>query len=144
MRYQHQAFEIELSIEPKWLTASDFGPILEAFHAYHDQLYGHADAKEPVELISVHVKVAGTTPKPKASPVGAGQGAAPATGHREILSRGQRHLAAIHDRTRLLTGHTLPGPAIVEQDDTTVLIPRGFVGTVDAFGNITITVSAGA
>ena len=144
MRYQHQAFEIELPIEPRWLTAGDFGPILEAFHGLHDQLYGHADPKEPVELISVHVKVAGTTPKPKASPVGAATGAAPATGHREILSRGQWQRATIHDRTRLLAGQTLPGPAIVEQDDTTVLVPRGFVGTVDAFGNITITASAGA
>jgi N-methylhydantoinase A len=97
-----------------------------------------------VELISVHVKVAGSTPKPKASPVGAGQGVAPATGHREILSRGQRLRATVHDRTRLLAGHTLPGPAIIEQDDTTVLIPRGFTGTVDVFGNITITASAGA
>ena len=76
--------------------------------------------------------------------MGAATGAAPASGHREILSRGQRQRATIHDRTRLLAGQTLPGPAIVEQDDTTVLVPRGFVGTVDAFGNITITASAGA
>ena len=60
------------------------------------------------------------------------------------FQRGQRHRAAIHDRTRLRAGQTLPGPAIVEQDDTTVLVPRGFVGTVDAFGNITITALAGA
>ena len=144
MRYQHQAFEIELSIEPRWLQSGDFTPILEAFHGYHDQLYGHADPKEPVELISVHVRVAGTTPKPKASPVGAAQGAAPPTGHREILSRGHRQRAAVHDRGRLLAGQTLAGPAIVEQDDTTVFVPRGFTGTVDAFGNITITASAGA
>ena len=51
-RYQHQAFEIELSVEPRWLQSGDFTPILEAFHGYHDQLYGHADPKEPVELIS--------------------------------------------------------------------------------------------
>jgi N-methylhydantoinase A len=143
MRYQHQAFEIELPIEPKWLDAGDFAPVLEAFHRLHDQLYGHADPGEPVELISVHVKVAGTTPKPKATPVAAGLGVAAAASHRDLLYRGRRHRGAVHDRGRLLAGQTVPGPAIVEQDDTTVLIPDGHVGTVDAFGNITITAAAG-
>ena len=91
----------------------------------------------------MHVRVAGTTPKPKASPVGAAQGAAPPTGHREILSRGHRQRATVHDRERLLAGQTLAGPAIVGRRHDRI-VPRGFMGTVDAFGNITITASAGA
>jgi N-methylhydantoinase A len=139
LRYRHQAFEIELPLEPRWLEAPDFGPVLEAFHRLHDQLYGHADPGEPVELISVHVKVVGTTPKPKATPVPPGAGPAPPGGHRAIRYRGQRHRAAVHDRARLQAGQSVPGPAIVEQDDTTVLVPAGFAGAVDAFGNLTIT-----
>lgn len=139
MRYRHQAFEIELSVDPKWLDADDFGPFLEAFHRLHAELYSHSDPNEPVELISVHVKVVGATPKPKASPLPAGGGAATPTGSRSIHYRGQAHRAAVYERTRLLAGQRLGGPAIVEQDDTTTLIPADFVGAVDGYGNITIT-----
>ena len=42
----------------------------------------------------------------------------------------------LYDRMRLAAGHVLTGPAIVEQVDSTTLIPPGWVGTVDGYGNL--------
>ena len=144
MRYQHQAFEIELPIEPRWLTAGDFGPILEAFHGL----------PRPAVRARRRQGAGGAHQRAREGGGHDAQAQGRARGRRAGRRAGQRPPrdpvpraaapGAIHDRTRLLAGHTLPGPAIVEQDDTTVLVPRGFVGTVDAFGNITITASAGA
>jgi N-methylhydantoinase A len=139
VRYEHQSYEIELAIDPDWLDAPDTGPIVEAFHRLHNQLYAHADPSGQIELISVHVKVVGTTPKPTTHPLATGSGAAAPSSSREIHYRGGRYLAAVYQRSDLLANQTLAGPAVVEQDDATVLIPDGFVGHVDTYGNLVIT-----
>ena len=41
-------------------------------------------------------------------------------------------------RELLKAGHRLAGPAIVDQLDTTTLIPPGYAGEVDTFGNIVL------
>jgi N-methylhydantoinase A/oxoprolinase/acetone carboxylase beta subunit len=43
-----------------------------------------------------------------------------------------------YDRAKLLSGNELVGPVIVEQKDSTTLLPPGFVGMVDDHGNIVI------
>jgi N-methylhydantoinase A len=42
----------------------------------------------------------------------------------------------VYDRARLHAGHVVPGPAIVEQADATTVIPPGWLGTVDGYGNL--------
>ncbi|MGH7645082.1 MAG: hypothetical protein ACREMR_05805 [Gemmatimonadales bacterium] len=44
--------------------------------------------------------------------------------------------ARVFDRAALGRGARLAGPAIVEQPDTTVLVPTGHAGEVDRFGNL--------
>jgi N-methylhydantoinase A len=41
-------------------------------------------------------------------------------------------------RAALKAGNRLAGPAIVDQMDTTTLIPPGFTARVDRFGNLVI------
>ena len=43
---------------------------------------------------------------------------------------------AIYERTRLPRGARLDGPAIVEQSDTTTVIPPGVTALVDDAGNL--------
>ena len=45
----------------------------------------------------------------------------------------------VHERSALLARHTLPGPAIVDQLDTTVVIFPGQVAHVDRYGNLIVT-----
>jgi N-methylhydantoinase A len=47
----------------------------------------------------------------------------------------------IYDRDRLRPGHLIDGPAIVVQDDSTVVIEPDYVGAVDEYANIIITAS---
>ena len=45
---------------------------------------------------------------------------------------------AIFDRARLPVGARLSGPAIIEQPDTTTVIPPGYAAAVEASGNLRI------
>ena len=48
---------------------------------------------------------------------------------------------AFYERTELLAGNVVEGPAIVTQFDSTSVIPPGFTCTVDGVGNLVITYS---
>ena len=50
--------------------------------------------------------------------------------------------ARLYDRAALAEGQVLEGPAIIEERETTVVIPPGWTGVVDAIGCITATRSA--
>ena len=47
---------------------------------------------------------------------------------------------AVYDRDRLKSGATFTGPAIVEQADSTTVVPPGASANVDRFGNLVIDV----
>src|SRR5262249_46756513 len=101
-------------------------------------LYAHADRSADVELIDLRATITGATPKPTLRAVPAGHGSATPVGRRPIHYRGQRHQAAVYDRRDLLAGPHVDGAAVIEQADTTTLVPAGFRASVDPLGNLVI------
>ncbi|MFJ2214054.1 hydantoinase/oxoprolinase family protein [Streptomyces sp. NPDC101062] len=134
MSYTGQAYElrVELSGEPT-LTA-----LTEAFHQEHERLYGFRDATAAVRLGTARLAISAAGPDLATVPAEAtADGPPPApVGHRTVLLAGDRVTADVHRRDALRTGHTLAGPAVIEQDDTTVLVPPGWSATVDPLGNL--------
>jgi N-methylhydantoinase A len=138
LRYVGQAFQVEVPIDPGWLEGATTDRLRGAFHHRHEHLYAHADRTADVELIDLRATITGATPKPALRRVPAGHGAATAVGHRGIHYRRHRHEAAVYHRLDLLAGQHVDGPAVIEQADTTTLVPAGFRATVDPFGNLVI------
>jgi N-methylhydantoinase A/oxoprolinase/acetone carboxylase beta subunit len=46
----------------------------------------------------------------------------------------------VYDRYRLWAGLTVTGPAIVEERESTTVLPPGATATVDAYANLIVTV----
>ena len=42
----------------------------------------------------------------------------------------------LYDRDRLQTGNRIAGPALLLQLDTTIVVPPGWAGQVDPYGNL--------
>jgi N-methylhydantoinase A len=138
LRYVGQAFQIEVPIDDAWLEDATTDRLRAAFHERHAHLYAHADRAADVELIDLRATITGTTPKPAVRAVPAGHGPATPAGRRPIHYRRQRYDAAVYRRADLLAGQHLDGPAVVEQPDTTTLVPAGFGVSVDPVGNLVI------
>jgi N-methylhydantoinase A/oxoprolinase/acetone carboxylase beta subunit len=49
-----------------------------------------------------------------------------------------------YDRTRLMAGNRVDGPAVINQYDTTTVIPPGLAAVIDRFGNIVIRIEQSA
>ena len=133
-----QAFQIAVPLDPAWLEDPTTDRLRASFHDLHEHLYAHADRGADVELIDLRATITGTMPKPELRPLPAGLGAAAAGSRRPLHYRGQRYEADVFQRRDLRAGQRFDGPAIVEQEDTTTLVPAGFRASVDPYGNLVI------
>jgi N-methylhydantoinase A len=125
MRYDGQGYDVTMPLQPAWLEAGDFGRLRAAFHAAHRAAYGHADEGAEIWLKELRAHVTGPMPKPTIRPMRTGGRSRP-TGTRAVRLFGREFEAAIYDRADLAEGQRIAGPAIVNQMDTTTLIPEGW------------------
>ena len=140
MRYRGQSFEIEVPIDPAALAASDVGPIVSAFHAEHRRLYGHADPEAPIQIIAVNLVVTGHSAKPTLPRSEPRPHDAVAQKTMTAWIDGARRELALFARNDLTPGAHFTSPCVIAQDDTTTIVPAGFAGTVDAHGNLILTI----
>ena len=80
------------------------------------------------------------------SSAGGGDASGAVTQEREVVfeveGSAERHLTPFYEREQLRAGDRLVGPAIVEQYDTTTVIPPGLEAEIDRHGNIVVDCSA--
>jgi N-methylhydantoinase A/oxoprolinase/acetone carboxylase beta subunit len=136
MRYVGQAYELEVPI-PVPVTRERLPEILAAFHAVHERVYGYGRPQQPAEFVNFRAVHTYPLPRPAVTP------AAPPAGSVADARLGERPAyfgefvpTAIYERARLPRGARLAGPAIVEQSDTTTVIPPGVTALVDEAGTL--------
>ena len=129
--YAGQGYTLEV---PLRLGAADPMALLyEDFLAAHDRVHGHA-TRNPARIVNLRaVHRAGGEAGDDGAPFAAEPGD-PVKGRRRIrvAGHGQPLEATVLDRARMAPGMAFPGPAIVEQEDTTTLVEPGWRGRVDA------------
>ena len=104
----------------------------------HERAFGHADREAPAEIVNLRVQLRAERARVPLREVAAGA-AAPAEGpSRRIWLDGRPTEARVFDRGALGRDVRIAGPAIVEQPDTTVLVPADHAAQVDRFGNLLI------
>ena len=136
--YMGQSHYIEVPID---LEANDtLGTLYRAFEAAHERLNGHKTGA-PGKI--VNLRVVHRAHRPAVS-VGAKVPAIKGRslkGRRSVLFPGEtaRADAAIHDRDLIAEGERVAGPAIVEQTDSTTLLPPGWSAEVTGGGALLVT-----
>jgi N-methylhydantoinase A len=106
-----------------WLADNDRAAISAAFHEAHRATYGHANEDAHIWLKELRAHVVGEMPKPRlAAMPEAVMAATPAT--RSVRLLGRVFTASVTERSALRGMVT--GPAIINQMDTTTLVPPGW------------------
>src|SRR5206468_3048796 len=88
------------------------------------------------EVVNLRVQLRAERPRVPITEISAGAATPTARTTRRIWLDGRPTEARVFDRAALGCGARLEGPAIVEQPDTTVLVPGAHLGEVDRFGNL--------
>ncbi|MBN9887088.1 hydantoinase/oxoprolinase family protein [Salipiger abyssi] len=127
IRYFGQEFSVTTPVTPGEAVAD----ILDRFHVAHERVYGHSAPGDRTEVTALRVNGAGAV-----NAMAGFDHAAPA----EAKSRTRRVWFAeaagyvdtpVVPREALVPGDSLTGPAIVEQLDTTIVLPPGRRAQVD-------------
>lgn len=138
MRYAGQSFEIDTPLQGSWLTDGDLDSLSDAFHTEHRRLYGHADPKGSLQVVALKLVITSHTPKPKLLEIARGSGEARVAQTLSVWMDGCQRTVPLYQRTDLLAGHRVTGPAVVAQDDCTTTVLPGYRIDVDVYGNLVI------
>ena len=119
------------------------GPIAELvadFHREHHREYNFRRDDAPVSFFRVNVKAIGVVPKAELA-VHEATGVVPEpVSRRTVWFDNQAHDAPVYQRDDLPCGFSFAGPAIIEQVDSTTVVPPAAVAEVDRYLNIIIRV----
>jgi N-methylhydantoinase A len=137
MRYLGQSYEIDVAVEPRWLEEGDLKAIADAFHKRHRAMFAHADEAAPVEIVDLRLTIIGTTEKPavREVPRKTGEALRP-SGSRQVVVAGRFQAVPIYLRREISVDARFAGPAIVEQDDTTIYVAPGWTASAHASGTL--------
>jgi N-methylhydantoinase A len=146
IRYRGQGFQmpIEAQLESSGIVGGSAG-LGESFDQVHQRLFGFLLPEEH-ETVSIRAVATADRPNLMAPELAAAPSPRPdeaVIGPHRLFADGRWHDGTLVDRSRLLAGHHVEGPAVVvEMDSTTVVLP-GHGADVDAWGNLLIRPSNG-
>jgi len=142
-RYVGQGHEVRFDV-PAGPVDEEWGArVEEAFHQAHEVEFGHR-SESPTEIVNVRVIAIGRIDELEWPEIESGDGdpSRAATLERDVIfdvgGRPQPKLTQFFARAELRAGDRIVGPAVIEQYDTTTVIPPGLRAEIDRFGNIII------
>ena len=143
MRYAGQAFDLQVPIPEKLRAEPDLEAMTELFHREHERIYSFRDPDSSVEVSTERVRVTGRIPPLDLPPIPEREPAGPVD-TRRVYVAGRRLDVPVHARRALGRDASIPGPAIVEQEDCTVWVLPGWSAAVHRTGSLLIRRSGGA
>jgi len=146
MRYVKQYHEVNVDISKEEVGGGELEGVSERFHKRHDSLYGYhlREEKTPAELINLRLTAIGRTHKPRfveqefmgEDPAGAKKGEREAY----MPKLKEYRKLQVFDGFALRHGNRIEGPAIVEQENTTLFLTPEYVLRCDKYGSFTLII----
>ncbi len=137
-RYVGQSYELTVEYPAANRRGDLRRSLVERFYRAHLQRFGYADRREPVEVVNLRLKLQLNMDKPALTPQSQGPPdplGAQLSQAQVLFSTGPQQ-TPVYQRDRLQSGNRINGPAMVVQMDTTIVVPPGWAGPVDPWGNL--------
>jgi N-methylhydantoinase A len=116
----------------------DLDDAVARFHAEHEREYNYRRDEAPVEIYRLNVRAVGVTPKPDLArhELDGGPPRPETVRHVRFDEAEEPVETPVFNRSEVPAGTVLEGPAIIEQLDSTTLVPPGWRAEVDEWLNI--------
>ena len=139
-RYVGQSFELTIDYPSATRRTDLQRAIANSFYQAHLQRFGYADRNEAVEIVNLRLKLELAVEKPaiQVQEQGHHDAAQASIGEEQVVFNQGPLPTTLYDRDRLQPGNRISGPALLLQLDTTIVVPPGWAGTVDSFGNLVL------
>jgi N-methylhydantoinase A/oxoprolinase/acetone carboxylase beta subunit len=145
MRYRGQRKELAVDLPVKNLKRDGVAILRKSFEKIYAKIYHRTHDDHPVEALAWRL-VAKGPPITRQSSGGKktvrAQKAKPRTLRPMMFDGWSRPRSCeVHSRYDLKAGHTIVGPAVIEEAESTTVVGPGGKATIDGFGNIVISLS---
>lgn len=136
MMYQGQWRSIQVNVPAPFKSIAE---AVAAFHAQHEREYAFRRDETPVDFFRLNLTIVGVTDRVELQryPDG-GDLDVHETRMAYFRSEGQKVQTPVYRHSALPVGASLEGPLIIDQFDTTTVVPPGARAEVDEFKNIRI------
>lgn len=131
LRYVGQSFELTVPVDEGCNPSN----IAEAFQNRYEQTYGY-QLDDPIEIVNLRVSAVGDdrsidTTRPRTD-------ADPHIESRQVMVGDSFTETPVYDRDLLSPGTQLTGPVILEQTESTTVVPAGWSGSVRPDGTLVL------
>jgi N-methylhydantoinase A len=137
MRYVGQEYSVNVPVAED----SSLETIDASFHEAHRVRYGHSTPGAPVEFVNLRVAAMGRVGTTVVPHHGATDGEDPLLGRRRVVFAGVEHDTPVLLRDRMQRGQRNDGPAVIEEESSTTVVPPGYGIALDEHGNMVISKS---
>ena len=139
-RYKGQFHIVNIPVPSTKLASESLNEAEETFHQEHLRLYTYFSKGDPTEIVNVRLRGTGKVERPQLRNLDEGDAKSALSGTRLVYFQESQDFltTSVYSRHLLGKGSKLRGPAIVEEQTSTTLIPPSFIGEVDQLGNIII------
>jgi N-methylhydantoinase A len=148
MRYRGQSYEVAVPV-PGLHGPDDLADLVKRFHDAHQRRYGHMAQAEAVEIVNFQVTAIGRIPKPATKRFDSAA-TAPRETQQDTRSETRQayfnaadaYDAPVLRRDNLQPGTRIAGPAVIEEQTSTIVLYPGQRAVVDAYLNIEVEVQS--
>lgn len=138
MRYLGQNYEHEIEMPGGEVSEETLTAAFRSFDEMHQERYGYVIEGETIELVSFKVTAIGR--RPQVELVDASATTTHQKGERQVFFRGAGFVdTAVVHRSSLAVGTPLSGPALVQEEGSTTLVPQGMRVEKTPYGSLVIT-----
>jgi len=146
-RYEFQNYEISIELPDCPITEAVLEQVIKDFHNEHERNYGYYNEKNRVQIVNYRICAIGDIDKPtlKERPCDPNAALPLPIETRNVFFQGQTDFIKtnVYQREKLVPGCTFTGPAILEQMDSTIIVPPHWSAKTDGFYNLILTYSRG-
>ena len=143
MRYLGQSSELSVPLPDGEVSEGKLRELEARFEQEYERTYGHRASRRAFELVTCRMLATVARNLGSTALVAADIAAAPAVSEREVYFGGtESGLTRVPVLGRGdLAGRELPGPLLVQEYDTTIVVAPGCIVSLDTFGNVVITLA---
>lgn len=146
LRYAGQGFELVVPLPAGPYGDAAAAAILARFEAAYVEVFTRTPSGAVAEVVSIRVSATADAGSGDAALAAA---VAPGGSLKRMRAvywgAAAAHLPTpVHDRRRLPAGSEIAGPAVIEEAESTLLVPPGAMARIEASGNIVVILPAGA
>jgi N-methylhydantoinase A len=138
VRYFGQEHTLEVEV-PADLDPAD---LKDLFDNAHWRKYGHTSAEDPAEVVNFRLAAIGEVSKPGLSARELQEAKPVPAGERDVYFNGSFVTSKVYLRTAITPGASFSGPAVIDEEGATLVVPPGFHLVCDAYSNLVLSSEA--